>query len=169
MNDRLVLCLGNEILSDDGLGFVVARQLQQSQAPIDADVCSAALAGFALLDLLAGRREVLIVDAIITGKSHPGTIYSFPASHLAPTWNLVGSHHISLPTAIEFGRLYRMTMPESVDVIAVEVSDVQTLHEGLTPLVAKAVPEVVARVRHWAGRGTARPYELNKFAAEVRP
>ncbi len=152
MNERLVLCLGNEILSDDGIGFVVARELENSPSPVEADVCCAALAGFSLLDLLAGRREVLIVDAIMTGESQPGTIYSFPASDLAPTWNLVGSHHISLPTAIEFGRLYGVTMPESVDVLAVEASDVQTLHEGLTPLVAKAVPEVVGRVRDWAGR-----------------
>lgn len=169
MNERLVLCLGNEILSDDGLGFVVARQLQDSAISIDADIHFAALAGFSLVELLAGRGAVVIVDAIMTGESKPGTIYSFPADHLAPTWNLVGSHHIALPTAIEFGRLYGMLMPDRVDVIAVEAADVQTLHEGLTPQVASAVPEVIARVREWVNCRTTSRCSLDMSTAEARP
>ena len=169
MNDRLVLCLGNEILSDDGLGFVVAQQLQLDPARLNAEVESASLAGFSLLDLLRGRREVLVVDAIQTGSACPGTIHEFPSDCLAPTLNLVGSHQINLPTAIELGRMCGMAMPDRIDVIAVEASDVQTLHEGLTPAVTKAVPEVVALIRQWAARPPSPNPAASKSSVATHP
>ena len=168
MNSRLILCLGNELLSDDGLGLVVARRLQESPQPICADVYSTALAGFSLLDVITGRREILIVDAIVTGAASPGTIHEFPVIQLAPTWNLTSSHHVSLPTVIEMGRLYGMSMPEHIDVIAVEAADVLTLHEGLTPSVARAVSEVVAFARRWAGWPVLPRPTVGEFPADIR-
>ena len=152
MNDRLILCLGNEILSDDGLGYVVAHRLKQAPIPLDADIETASVAGFALLDLLRNRREVLVIDAIQTASAPPGTIHEFSADMIAPTVNLVGSHQINLPTALELGRMCGMSMPDRIDIIAVEAADIQTLHEGLTSAVANAVPEVQSRARRWIAR-----------------
>lgn len=149
MNDRLILCLGNEILSDDGFGYVVAQHLKQTDIPLEVDIETASVAGFALLDLLKDRREVLVIDAIQTSCAIPGTIHEFRADSLAPTINLVGSHQINLPTALELGRMCGMTMPDRIDIIAVEAADIHTIHEGLTPAIAKVVPEVQYRARRW--------------------
>lgn len=169
MNDRLVLCLGNDLLSDDGLGFVVANKLSGIQHDLNADICAASLAGFALLDLLANRREVLVIDAIVTGSAPPGTIYQFSSDRLVPTWNLVGSHHINLPTAIELGRQLGITMPKRIDVIAVEAADVQTLREKLTPAVARRVPEVVSLVQRWIADRVSDASRFNKSSAAIPP
>lgn len=169
MNDRLVLCLGNDLLTDDGLGFVVASELGSNQKELDADICAASLSGFSFLDLLTDRREVLVVDAIVTGSAPPGTIHQFLAHRLAPTWNLIGSHHINLPTTIEMGRELGMIMPERVDVIAVEAADVQTLHQGLTPAVQRQVPEIVSMVQRWIGDRARASSDANKSSAAVRP
>ena len=146
----LVLCLGNEIVSDDRFGPEVAQRLQQEQGGrLGADVIFAPLAGFYLLDLLAGRRAALIVDSIVTGHAPPGTVHEFPMGALTPSKNLTTSHQISLPTALALGKRLGMELPEVIDVIAVEAQDIETLSEHMTEPVARAVDEAIAIIRKW--------------------
>lgn len=146
----LVLCLGNEILSDDGFGPEVARRLQnEDMHDLPADVVFAPLAGFYLLDLLAGRKRVLIVDTIRTGTAEVGTLHHFPAGALTPSHHLTTSHQISLPTALELGRQLLLEMPDVVDVLAVEAQDIETLSEELTPAVRDALKQTLDFVRSW--------------------
>ncbi|MFH1012091.1 MAG: hydrogenase maturation protease [bacterium] len=146
----LVLCLGNEILSDDGFGPEVARRLQKESEPdFPADVVFAPLAGFSLLDLLTERERVLIVDTIRTGAAAPGTLHHFLASALAPSHNLTTSHQISLPTVLELSRQLSIKMPEVVDVLAVEALNLETFSEELTPPVRGAVEEALRFIHEW--------------------
>ncbi len=146
----LILCLGNEVLRDDGFGAEVARRLQHTRRPEnDVEVIFAPLAGFALLDLLADRERVLIVDSIRTGDSAPGTLLFFEADVLAPANHLVNSHQMSLPTALKLGTELGLTMPSQIDVLAVEVEDVETLSEELTPPVAEAVDDALEAIQSW--------------------
>ncbi len=149
MKPLLVLCLGNEVVSDDALGFVVAERLTGVDLPPEVEVTAVALAGFGLLELLQQRRAVLIVDAIVTGKEPPGHIHFFRAGTMTPTQHLVGSHQINLPHALQLGQMLGLDMPERIDVLAVEAADVQTLAEQLTPPVEHAVPKVVQKVIDW--------------------
>lgn len=151
----LVLCLGNEIISDDAFGPEVARELQkETEMCRRADVIFAPVAGFSLLDLLTGRRKVLIVDTIRTGKSDPGALHSFPAGVLTPSHHLTTSHQISLPTALELGKQLGCAMPEGIDILGVEAQDLETLSEELTPPVRAALPEALRFVRDWIARNS---------------
>jgi hydrogenase maturation protease len=149
----LVLCLGNEIISDDAFGPAVARELaKETEMSRRADVIFAPVAGFSLLDLLTGRRKVLIVDTIRTGKAVPGTLHSFPAGVLTPSHHLTTSHQINLPTALELGKRLGYAMPERIDILAVEAQDLETLSEELSPPVRAALPEALRLVRKWMAR-----------------
>lgn len=146
----LILCLGNEIISDDGFGPEVAKRLmQQDDLPELVEVIFAPLAGFNLIDLLAGRDRVLIVDTVRTGHSPPGTLHQFDPDAFAPTRNLTTSHQISLPTALELGRQMGAKMPDLVEVLGVEAEDLATLREGLSPRVQVAVDEALLQIRTW--------------------
>lgn len=149
MKPILVLCLGNEVLSDDSFGFHVAQRLICAGATDDqADIMFSSIAGFSLLDLLTGRSRVLVVDTIQTG-ARPGTIHFFPAGNLTPSRHLIISHQISLPTAIALGRLIGLEMPETIDVLSVEAKDVETLSESMTPEIGASLDEAVVRVGEW--------------------
>ena len=69
----LVLGLGNPILSDDGVGLRVARELENRLDQQEVTVVETSMAGLDLLDLLAGYDRAIIVDAIQTvgGKVGP--------------------------------------------------------------------------------------------------
>lgn len=146
----LVLCLGNELLSDDGFGPAVCKRLAiEYAADAEVDVVFAPLAGFALLDLLHDRVGVLIVDTIESGAVEPGKIRLFEMGTLTPSRQLTISHQLSLPTALELGRRLGYSLPDRIDVLAVEAVDVYTLSEQLTPAVAAAVVPALERIDTW--------------------
>jgi hydrogenase maturation protease len=145
----LVLCLGNDILSDDAFGPAVAKRLGGNGFGVNVEVIFAPTAGFGLLDLLKDREAVLIVDAILTGRAEPGTVHFFSAGILTPSYNLINSHQINLPTALELGKQLGMAMPSDIQVVAVEAQDVETIGEQMTPPVEKAVEAVLTAVKNW--------------------
>ena len=149
MKPILVLCLGNEVLSDDRFGAEIADRLRGDDFGPDVEVLFVAAAGFTLVDLLAGRKAALVVDTILTGACDPGTIHYFPMGNLTPSRSLTNSHQINLPTALEFGRKMGYAMPDEIQVLAVEAQDVTTLAEKLTEPVAAAIDDSLKRVRAW--------------------
>ncbi len=146
----VVICLGNEILSDDSFGFHVAGLLRSVDGLSETEVIFAPLAGFGLLNLIECRRRVLIVDTIVTGKDAPGTIHLSPLGAFTPSYHLTTSHQMSLPTTLEFGRKMGMEMPGRIDVLTVEAADVETLSERMTPEVEAALEPAVTRIISWA-------------------
>jgi hydrogenase maturation protease len=150
----LVLCLGNDILRDDGVAWAVADQLEcvlrESRTPSPESrpfvVKRSALSGFYLLDELTGWNRVLVVDAVKTGRHAPGEVLSFPFDALG-TEAGPSPHAAGLPTVIRLGRQSGVPLPSWIHVVAVEVDDMESFVEGLTPAVAAAVPRAVAVIR----------------------
>lgn len=70
----LVLTCGNPLAGDDALGPAVARQLAPQQTGLRIDVVEADSAPGVLLDSLAGRDAVIVVDAVSIPGSAPGRI-----------------------------------------------------------------------------------------------
>ena len=150
MIPTLILCLGNEILSDDAFGFRIANMLKQNGGLGEGtEVVYASLAGFNLLGILENRERALIVDTILTGNAEPGTIHFFHHGYFAPSLNLVSSHEVSLPAALKLGGLLGLNLPGTLDVLAVEAADVSTLSEQLTPPVESALQPAVERIKDW--------------------
>ena len=140
----LVLCLGNDILRDDGVGWAVASALEGRVAD-DVVVKRSALSGFYLLDELTGWERVIVVDAVQTGLHPPGTILSFPFEALG-TEAGPSPHAVGLPTVVRLGRQSGVPLPAWIHIVAIEVDDMETFTEGLTPAVQAAVPEAVGVV-----------------------
>jgi len=164
----LVLCLGNDILRDDGVGWAIADELERSQVGLRVPspesrvpgfesrapspearpfvVKRSALSGFYLLDELAGWDRVLVVDAVHTGQHAPGTVLSFPFEALG-TEAGPSPHAVGLPTVIRLGRQSGVPLPAWIHIVAIEADDMESFVEGLTPAVEAAVPRAVDVIR----------------------
>jgi hydrogenase maturation protease len=143
----LLLGLGNDILTDDAVGLQVVRQLRAELAgQPGVEVRETMEMGLALLDFMTGYREVVIVDAIQTGRGAPGTVHEVDAEGLK---NLAGRtpHFLGVGETLALGRQLGLEMPERVRIFAVEVGDPFTLGTEMTPALQEALTDIVARVR----------------------
>ena len=139
----LVLCLGNDIRRDDGVGWAVADALAPAAQAV---IRRSALSGFYLLDELTGFDRAIVVDAVRTGAHAPGTVFSFPFEALGTDAG-PSPHAVGLPAVVKLGRQSGVPLPTELHIVAIEVDDVETIAEGLTPAVRAAIPEAVRTVR----------------------
>jgi hydrogenase maturation protease len=146
----LILGLGNELVSDDGFGPAVAQACRAQFADRgEVHVESAAAAGLNLLALLEGCERAVIIDVVQTGKHAPGTLMDWPLESASAGRTLGGSHQMDLMTTLELGRRVGQYMPRSIRLLVAEAKDLATIHEGLSPELAAAVPQAVARLAEW--------------------
>lgn len=144
----LVLGLGNPILTDDGVGIHVVRELMARSLPNNVSCAEASVGGFRLLEVIAGYDRVILVDAIQTKDGKPGDIHRLRADDLLASLHAGSTHDLSLPGALRLGRSMGMALPgdKSIVIIAVEVEDVLTFGEQCTPAVVASIPRVVEAV-----------------------
>jgi hydrogenase maturation protease len=70
----LVLGVGNILLTDEGIGVrTVESLLEKYQFSDDVDVVDGGTAGMELLEIIANKEHVILIDAVNTG-AEPGTI-----------------------------------------------------------------------------------------------
>jgi hydrogenase maturation protease len=142
----LVLGLGNDILTDDAIGLLAARQLQRNLAgQPHVEVRETTEMGLALLDHLTGFSAAVIVDSIQTGRAAPGFLHELDAASLG---QLSGRtpHFLGVGETLALGRHLGLPMPKSVKIFAIEVADPFTLGTALTPALQTALPGIVERI-----------------------
>jgi hydrogenase maturation protease len=104
----LILGLGNPILSDDGVGLIVAERLKGKVEGVD--VISTPLTGLHLLDLLVGYDALFLIDALITTETPPGELkFISPDEISLPT---LSSHGFNLLEILKLGKKLGLSVPE---------------------------------------------------------
>lgn len=144
MEKTLILGLGNPILADDGVGIEVVRRIKdRSKGRTDVDVMEASIGGLGLLDIVVGYEKLVVVDSIKTEGGSPGALYRLGLDDLERTIHTSSPHDTNFATAIEFGKRCGLSIPEHIDIYAIEIRDNTTFSEQLSPSVEKAVPQIV--------------------------
>lgn len=145
----LVVCIGNELVADDAVGHAIFTQLVQSGLPDTIRLEYCGVGGIALLELLTGQDELLlVVDAVQLGAA-PGTIQIWSWNEL-PTiaeGNAISAHGIGLKDTISIGlTLYPERMPKRILLVGIEGRCFDQLGSPMTPAVAASVPTAVALI-----------------------
>jgi hydrogenase maturation protease len=150
----LVIGLGTDARSDDGVGLDVVRALRRDPV-LRAEIVEGPGDLSRLLDLWSGRAFVVLVDAVRSGAA-PGTIVRWDggeAAHL-PSGISLSTHGLSLTDILHLaGFLERL--PTRLVVFGIEAREtgVGTVR---SPEVREAVPEVCRRIaREVADRTTS--------------
>jgi hydrogenase maturation protease len=154
----LIIGLGNPILGDDGVGWVVAEQVRsvllnpQSAIhnPQSIEVDCASLGGLSLMERLSGSERVILVDAIFTGTQPVGTVSRFSLTALPDlsAGHSASAHDTSLQNALQVGRDMHILLPknEDVTIISIEAEAVYDFSQELSPSIAAAVPVALKKV-----------------------
>lgn len=143
----VVVGLGNEIASDDGVGLHAAAALAIELCDrSDVEVVALPWAGFALLDVLRGRRRAVLIDGLSTGAHPPGAVVRLDEADFGGSVRLNSFHDINYPTVMALGRTMGWEMPDQVAIWGIEMAVSDEFGEELTPVVADAVATVVQQV-----------------------
>jgi hydrogenase maturation protease len=136
----LILGMGNTILSDDAIGILVKRYLEQ-HLPDECgiDLLETSWGGFRIIDLLRGYDYVIIIDSIKTENSHVGFIHHLKTNDLLPTLRLNSYHDINFITAIKLAESLNEKMPSDIDIFAIEVDDNRTIREHISSEIRKSI------------------------------
>jgi hydrogenase maturation protease len=120
----LVLGLGNILLRDEGVGVRVVQALQSMRLPDAVEALDGATAGLALLDILADRRRVIVVDAI-DGEYPPGTVIRLAPEDLAPPdGGAVSLHGLGLVEALRLSERLGIS-PDEVVILGVKPASLE--------------------------------------------
>jgi hydrogenase maturation protease len=141
----LVLGLGNELISDDGLGLLVVRRLKEENGS-RAEFIECSMSGMALLELFVGYDRAIVVDAVKTGREIPGTIYELKPEDLGPVF-APSPHYSGLPELLDTAAQLGLDFPSEIKIFAMEVLDPYTIGGGLTKPVEEALGNLVDKIR----------------------
>jgi hydrogenase maturation protease len=144
MKRTLVLGLGNEILSDDGVGIAIAQELERRLETTDLlRIRATCEMGIALMDYIIGTDICLIVDAVKTCKASPGTIFELEEKDLSCISG-AAPHFIGVREVLSMGRILGFSMPEKVRIFAIEAKDPYTIGTTISEEVQQAIPLTVS-------------------------
>lgn len=147
MGKTLVLGLGNDLLGDDAVGMMVVGELRRRLPQRDDLVFQeASVAGLALLDLVCGYENLIVIDSIKTQGGKPGQIYRLTEESLLGKNHRWSAHGLGFRTVMELGRRCACQVPENVVIYAIEAEDAHCWGGGCTPGVREAIPIVVRRI-----------------------
>jgi hydrogenase maturation protease len=141
----VVIGLGNPILGDDGVGWVVAEEVRRQLTPgsgVDVDCLS--LGGISLMEHLIGYERAILIDAFVSDEE-VGSIILSKLDELPndSAFHLTSAHDMSLQNAMELGGQMGAKLPQDVTVVGISAKHIYDFSEELSPLVTKAVPKAI--------------------------
>ena len=144
--ETLILGLGNDILTDDGIGPRLVRGLSQMISDPDIQFDTACCGGLEILENIQGYKKVVFIDAIRTRNGKPGDVYYFIPSDFQETLHLSSLHDVNFLTSLELGDKLKLGLPTDLHIIAIEIIEDMEFGEELTPLLKEKYPEILDKV-----------------------
>lgn len=140
----LLIGIGNEYRSDDGVGLVVARETHEKLIPL-VTVREESGEGAALMEAWQGFQNVILVDAVSSGAMS-GTIFRIDANkETVPTkFFHYSTHAFSVAEAIELARAMN-TLPPNIVVYGIEGMNFAA-GTTISTSVQKAAKQVIKQI-----------------------
>jgi hydrogenase maturation protease len=147
-----IICLGNELVRDDGAAIHVARALAALPLPTGTEVEIRANLGFDLLEMVQGDDRLILVDAMSTGRA-PGTCVVQNGREIE-RYAVSGapSHSLGVAELMELAHHMRPDKPlPEVVFVGIEGRAFGEYGNELSPEVSAAIPVAVELVRKQLG------------------
>ena len=142
----LILGLGNGVLSDDGIGPRLVKDLAKKNEGKDIEFETSCCGGLEIMEYIRDYERAIIIDAILTKNGKPGNLYYFTPSDFSETSNLSNLHDVNFLTALHLGNILELNLPSDLHIIAVEIIEDREFNEKLTPFLEKRYPEILAEL-----------------------
>jgi len=163
----VVICLGNELIGDDGVGIRVGRVLQALPLPSGVEVMIRPNLGLELLELMAEHERLILVDAMTTGRT-AGACAVIDVDAAVGMANCPScAHSIGIAEVLQLAKKLRPSQPRgAVRIVGVEGEVMDQFGIGLSAPVRRGMLEAVDLVLQDVGAGPELR-ELGRVAAHA--
>ncbi|MDB4582308.1 hydrogenase maturation protease [Draconibacterium sp.] len=145
-NKTLVLGIGNDILTDDGIGPKLCDFLKEvfHDKPIEFEKLN--VGGLEVLEFIQGYETVIFIDAIKTVNGQIGEVYLYTPDDFKETLHLSNLHDTNFITALGLGKSLDFNIPKNMHIIAIEIKEDMIFSEYFTEELAVKFDEVKQKV-----------------------
>jgi hydrogenase maturation protease len=142
----LILGIGNNILTDDGIGSRLVSDLIKLINDPEVHYETACCGGLEIVEYIRDYERVIFIDSIRTHKGRPGDVYYFIPSDFRETSHLSSLHDVSFLTALNLGHTLNLGLPDDLHIIAVEIIENMEFSEELTLQLKKKYTKILQKV-----------------------
>jgi hydrogenase maturation protease len=142
----LILGLGNNILTDDGIGPRLVNDLSRMINDPGLKFTTASCGGLEILEYIKDYERVVFIDSIRIRDGKPGDVYYFVPSEFRETSHLSNLHDINFLTALKLGNSLNLGLPVDLHILAVEIIEDMVFSEEFTPLLKEKYPTILEEV-----------------------
>lgn len=140
----LILGVGNVLHRDDGAGVRVVEAMAKMESRGDVEFLGGVMEGFDVVDAIANRRKLIVVDAMYAGAA-PGTVRRLTVADLCRDHSgALGLHDFGLVEGLRVAERLGCA-PREVVVFGVQPGDV-SVGSDLSGAVSSAVPGLIQRL-----------------------
>ena len=139
----LILGIGNDILTDDGIGVRIIDDVQKLNFPSGIIFEKGTVGGLEILDMIQCYKEVVFFEAIKTIDGKPGEVYHMVLSDFIETCHLSNLHDVSFIQAIQLGKKLGFSLPDKISIFAVEIVEDRVFSRNFTPELEKCYPSIL--------------------------
>ena len=152
MRSVLIICMGNELVCDDGIGIRVGRVLSALELPPQVRIELRPRVGMELIESLRRDDQLVVVDAACTGRP-PGSCFSVTLASLDSTAaTTTSAHAMGLAEVLHIARrVAPERLPGQVAIYCIEAGTMDRFGTELTAPVRAALPEAVEGVLRLVG------------------
>jgi hydrogenase maturation protease len=145
MKKVMVLGVGNQLMTDEGLGPYVITELQKEQWPENVELIEGGTAGLEILYLIEGVDFLIIVDAI-DARTDPGSIFKFKPNDISvfPEEFGFSFHQVGLFEVLQMAMVMEK-LPETI-IFGMQPRSLDWGME-LSPEVQTKIPELIKLVK----------------------
>jgi hydrogenase maturation protease len=142
----LIIGLGNTILSDDGVGIYIVRELEKVLDNSDIITQEASMGGLELIDIIADYKKVILIDSILSDHESIGSLIELDLDDVkgGSAWT---RHQVSLKEAITLARKLKMNITSDITIYGVVVKDISTFNEDCTPEIKSSLPAIIETIK----------------------
>ena len=140
----LVLGLGNILLSDEGVGVHLVRELEKENLPDNVVLMDGGTTGFELIRLFEGMSKVIIIDAM-KADLEVGTVVRLSPADIESYQELPFSvHQTGISTILKQGKI---NYPETeLVILGVAVNSYDTFVMELSEAIQQKLPTILRAV-----------------------
>jgi len=142
----LILGIGNDILTDDGIGSRLVNDLIKSISNPEVYYNIACCGGLEIVEYIKDYERVVFIDAIRTQNGRPGDVYYFIPSDFRETSHLSNLHDVSFLSALKLGHALNLGLSNDLHIIAVEIIEDMEFSEDFSPQIKQRYPEILEKV-----------------------